>query len=617
MIDKEFTPLPFWFWNDELTEDELKRQIGEMQDKGIEGFVIHPRKGLSESIPYLSEPFFHFVRFAVEEAARRDMKVVLYDEAMYPSGSCHGEVVRSNPSFASVGLARVCNVGPDGKENITFRMEPSGGTIRGVHDGEDDGEPNAPKSADLLNPAAVARFIELTHERYYHELKEHFGNTIIAFFTDEPCILGRCARKGLIPWSAGLMEEFVAAGGSEGMLPDLFAEGENAAKRIYRRVVHERLANSYYRQLSEWCQAHDIALMGHPEKSTDIGYLNYFHIPCQDVVWRFVAPEDELYITGEHSTMAKCSSDSARHRHKRRNGNECFGVCSKPETPEVFTELDMRWYLNWLFVRGVNPVVPHAFYYSVRGDRGLERPPEVGMHNPFWPRYGELSAYIRRLCAMLTDVHNGARVAVLCTADQLSWQIARPLFEGQIEFNYLEEELLSGCQVEDSSVTIAGYRYPLILCDRQFLEDATDDSIGLLKRWQEQGVTLWEVSDQEDAQRIQLKRVETMTLASAVREKLPSTYLFQGDTRDIRCTELLRDDGGESGGAYPIHSLLITNEGQESAGFDIILAPSAKERITAVEDTYRQSTDELPAPAERITLTLPPCESRVVILKEA
>ena len=39
----------------------------------------------------------------------------------------------------------------------------------------------------------VQKFIELTHEKYYAELSEYFGDTIIAFFTDEPNILGRNA----------------------------------------------------------------------------------------------------------------------------------------------------------------------------------------------------------------------------------------------------------------------------------------------------------------------------------------------------------------------------------------------------------------------------------------
>lgn len=87
---KEFSPYPFWFWNDELSEEELERQMREFKAKGVDGFVIHPRLGLPESIGYLTETYFHYVRFAVEKARELDMKVVLYDEGMYPSGSCHG-----------------------------------------------------------------------------------------------------------------------------------------------------------------------------------------------------------------------------------------------------------------------------------------------------------------------------------------------------------------------------------------------------------------------------------------------------------------------------------------------------------------------------------------------
>ena len=46
----------------------------------------------------------------------------------------------------------------------------TGGTIRGIHFGEDDGEAGAPKSADILNPDAVDEFIRLTHDRYYENL---------------------------------------------------------------------------------------------------------------------------------------------------------------------------------------------------------------------------------------------------------------------------------------------------------------------------------------------------------------------------------------------------------------------------------------------------------------
>ena len=42
---REFSVLPFWFWNDELDADEIRRQIGDFGAHGVHGFVIHPCVG--------------------------------------------------------------------------------------------------------------------------------------------------------------------------------------------------------------------------------------------------------------------------------------------------------------------------------------------------------------------------------------------------------------------------------------------------------------------------------------------------------------------------------------------------------------------------------------------
>lgn len=375
---EEYSPIPFWFLNDLLSKDELKRQLNDFKSKGVTGVVVHPRIGIPTALRYLSEEYFDAIRFIVETAADLHMHVVLYDEAMYPSGSAHGEVVKANPSFASVGITRTSQ--PECRkiiaalpDNTYIVQDFSGGTIRGIHFGEDDGK-NPPPSADILNPAAVEKFIELTHEQYYRHLKDHFGSTVIGFFTDEPCVLGR-NTSGFFEWTEGLEEEILSVGGKLVNLQALFDQTENETTRIYRAVVKNRLNEVYYKRLSSWCESHGIALMGHPEKSDDIDEESYFHIPGQDLIMRRVSPE-KGGITGMDSVQAKCSADAARHTGKRRNSNECFGVCGRNGNPWHFTGGDMKWYIDWLGVRGVNLYIPHAFYYSVEGKRKDERPPE-------------------------------------------------------------------------------------------------------------------------------------------------------------------------------------------------------------------------------------------------
>lgn len=523
----EFSPIPFWFWNDTLSEQEITRQIEEFHSKGIMGFVIHPRKGLPKEIPYLSDCFFHYVKHAVAEAARLNMHVVLYDEAMYPSGSAHGMVVKSNPQFATRAL-KLLNFPIDtwtsfeqlqeflsecfgqnenllsiivGQKNDKNEILPktlqafsltkdsfeqsfssdktlfllietySQGTIRGVHLGEDDCEPDAPASADLLNLEAMQEFIHITYDAYYDALKDYFGTTVIGMFTDEPDVLGRNSFPSAQPWTIGFDNFLKAKNISIAELVLLwFDASDQSHKKLrsnYKKVVNERLSYAYYQQLSDWCTSHHVSLTGHPAASDDIGLLNFFHIPGQDVVWRWVAPEDNLGIRGNDSTMGKCSSDAARHSGKRRNSNECFGCCGPKGLEWAFTADDMKWYLDWLFVRGVNLLYPHAFFYSVRGEERFgERPPDVGPNNTFWPYYRSIADYIRRMCWLMTDSHNTTPIAILCKENHLPWEPAENLFCHQLEFNYLEENLLqNSCVLDDGWIKIQKQAYRVLLID--------------------------------------------------------------------------------------------------------------------------------------------------------
>ncbi|MEX0741741.1 MAG: hypothetical protein WD079_03020, partial [Phycisphaeraceae bacterium] len=298
---REYSLLPFWFWNDDLCEQELARQMGEFEAHGVHGFVIHARVGLPRSIGWMSPRMLELMRFVVEEAARRDMRVVLYDEGMYPSGSSSGQVVADDARFACRGLAALQlpdNAPPtlaadeklvamirrhDG-QTLGIIDRPARSIIRGLHYIGEGPEEETPPAADILNPDAVACFIRLVYDRYAQELGEHFGRTIIGVFTDEPGLLGRDPEGGWSPGTVGVPEvESVngVAPGTTGILehvnrilgydftphlPCLWFDDEPEAARRraeYHRAVGERLAETYYRPLSQWAEDHGVALMGH------------------------------------------------------------------------------------------------------------------------------------------------------------------------------------------------------------------------------------------------------------------------------------------------------------------------------------------------------------------
>ena len=436
----EFSPIPFWFLNDDLNDDEIVRQLTDFCEKGVGGVVLHPRIGIPESISYLSDEFMHYISTAVETAAKLDMKIVLYDEAMYPSGSAHGLVVEANRRFASQCII-LADCADEGKVIARTRsgkyivQVESGGRIRGIHFGEDDGEPGAPLAGDLLSEEAVAKFIEITHERYYSVLKDYFGTTIIGFFTDEPSALGRAARAGAFAWTWGFEDVISALGGDPAELEGLFTGDENATVKLYKKAVFERENDIYYNALSSWCENHGIALMGHPHRGDDIECERFFHIPGQDVVLRWVCPEKGGLEGGAESAQAKCSSDAAKIFGRRRNSNECYGACCRDDLPWNFSGGDLKWYTDWLGVRGVNMFIPHAFYYSVEGKRKDERPPDVGPNNIWWKYFGTISTYMKRISCLMTDSRNMARVCVLCENRNMPVEQVAQFYENQIEFN--------------------------------------------------------------------------------------------------------------------------------------------------------------------------------------
>ncbi len=483
---REFTIIPFWFLNDDLSEEELKRQIDDFEAHGVYGFIPHARIGLPGSIGFMSDAWLHFTKVCVDYAAAKRLKVILYDEGMYPSGSCAGQVVAANPRNAARCLERR-KTGQLGEDEELVATDAdwayvhcrSMGRIRGIHYGEDDGEPGAPPAGDLLNPDAMASFRRLVLDRHYDALKERFGKTIVAVFTDEPDVLGRGHKRDVQPWTWGF-DAFLQGYLDYDFRPHLAALWDDSPPdaRRYRddfvRAVNRRLEETYYAPYSRWCEDHGVALTGHPANPGDIGVMKYFQIPGQDIVWRYIEPYKDKSLEGAQSTMAKCSVSAQRHYGRQRNGNECFGAYGWE-----FTHDEMMYITNWLFVRGVNLIMPHAFYYSLRDKRRDERPPDVGPHSPWWNGYKVYADYCRRMSWLLSHGRHICHFAILGSPTSLPWRAARVMFETQHDFNYLDSDTLrSQCSLSEKGAAIRNMTYSAVIIDGpQYAEPETLDRL--------------------------------------------------------------------------------------------------------------------------------------------
>ncbi|MDY0354699.1 MAG: twin-arginine translocation signal domain-containing protein [Sedimentisphaerales bacterium] len=531
----EFSQAPFWFWNDDLSEKELLRQIEDFRAHGVHAFLIHPRAGLPRSIGWMSDRMIDLMRFTIERAAERDMWVILYDEGMYPSGSSSGQVVAENPAFRTRGLVCIdldeatpgtevqgVRIDVEGRPDLAAdqtlvaltRRKSNGhrlaivdrparegrSTIRGLHFVQDDPPrradrrevpENQPPGADILNPESVACFIRLVYQRFYDEFGDRFGKTVKAIFTDEPSLLARGAERSMVPGTTGILEHINRFLGHDFTehLPTLWYADEPDAerrRRDYNRAIQARLEETFYRPISEWCGAHGVALTGHPMAPDDIGHLRHFHIPGQDIVWRYIEPGKPSALEGAQSTQGKCASSAMIHLKRRRNLNEFCGAYG-----HNFTFEEMQWLANWLLIRGCNLLVPHAFYYSIRGPRIDERPPDVGPNSPWWAQFKPFAQATSRLCWLNTDGVHVCSLAILGTNDYLPWRAAKVCFQHQRDFNYLEaRHLWEDARIDSEGIHLAGMHYLALIVEDDPPSQANNAmdvmaQAGRLIRWKE------------------------------------------------------------------------------------------------------------------------------------
>jgi hypothetical protein len=121
---------------------------------------------------------------------------------------------------------------------------------------------------------------------------------------------------------------------------------------------------------------------------------------------------------------------------------------------------------HWCFIRGVNQLIPHAFYYSMRGPRRDERPPDVGPHAIWWDQYGKYAAASRRLSWLNTDSQHICHTAILGKPYHLPWQAAKVCFQHQRDFNYLEERhLWEDAQVDETGIRLGSLHYQALIVE--------------------------------------------------------------------------------------------------------------------------------------------------------
>ncbi|MFA5865708.1 MAG: glycosylhydrolase-like jelly roll fold domain-containing protein [Phycisphaerae bacterium] len=305
------------FWQHGEPSDRILEEIDQMHANGIGGFILESRPHPD----FLGESWWSNLRFILTEAAKRRMKVWVFDDSKFPSGFGAGRIRDLYPQYLKVYLREqhIDAAGP--MESASFQLKgwinPEDQLVRVVvarrTDGVDKldadtlidvtdkvidgvlywdipdgywrvfifvrtrngGEDATRDYLNPLDPAAVRAFIDTVYEPHYAHFADEFGKTFAGFFSDEPrfgnhptyeATLGKCPM--VLPYCDTLLTDLSEAwnGAFGTMLPCLWYDaGKLTAKvrYIYMDTVTKLYAVNFTEQIGNWCRDHNVKLIGH------------------------------------------------------------------------------------------------------------------------------------------------------------------------------------------------------------------------------------------------------------------------------------------------------------------------------------------------------------------
>lgn len=311
-----------------------------------------------------------------------------------------------------------------------------------------------------IDPAATQILLDTVYQPVYDHFAPYFGKTFQGFFSDEPRFgnihgaenssIGRNPDM-VLPWRDGLEDllaqectgtlvEEQAHLNIRGLLPLLFI-GDSLPSHImryaYMNLVSRLYSEHFDGVLARWCHEHGCMRIGHVIEDNNavarLGYGpgHYFRSMAHadmagiDVVIHQLLPGfDKDWFKGFHKpgwdgmffhyVLGKLGGSLA-HLDPQKQGRcmcELFGAYGWAEGNRLG-----KWLVDYMLVRGVNELVPHAFDPGAFPDGDC--PPHFYAHgyNPQYPEFKHLMAYANRLADLLSDGTPRIPVALLFHAE--------------------------------------------------------------------------------------------------------------------------------------------------------------------------------------------------------
>ncbi|MBQ8291835.1 MAG: hypothetical protein IJX88_04955 [Clostridia bacterium] len=406
-----YQSIPFWSWNNDLDEQELVKQIEEMKQANIGGFIMHARLGLS--MEYLGEKWFSCVEACLKKAKELKMNAWVYDENGWPSGFVGGKLLE-NEAFRAQFLELTIKDTFDSAAYAVYEKTESGYRLL---DGEKAGLTEyhtvyirtSPANTDILNPDVVDAFIQETHEKYYERFKDSFGKELVGFFTDEPQYYRWAPAYTRVAESA-----YVQKYGKNDIKENIIYifnsdKAGYAFKYRWFTLLNELYVENYYKKLYDWCEAHNCKLTGHSIEETSLSAqmwggagvmpsYEYEHIPAVDKLGNSCCGE----------LMPKQVGSVASQLGYKQILTETFACSGTDVTPWELKNSAESQYFN-----GVNLMCQHLFPYSFAGQAKYDHPPVFSKHGNWWEQFAAFNEYFTKLGYIVANTQDNYDILIL------------------------------------------------------------------------------------------------------------------------------------------------------------------------------------------------------------
>lgn len=504
----EYGPTVFWGWNGPIDSTMISREMDTLQSLGFRMITIQAGRGMK--YPYLSPGYFKLIRYAVQVAKKKNMRMWLIDDGGYPSGFAGGLFSKKRPDLRMQALIPedkiTVKAGQTISRKISFHVlsavayNQTENVIIPVYSGEvkwtapaDKGNwkillvehafrTSATRSVNnssgakdtteslcnYLDPEATNQFIKWDYAPYKKYIGDEFGKTLIGFRSDEPAYYPA-------PWTPDMLQEFKKQKGYDARpyLASFFIQhptkAEQRAKADYWDVFSRLYRDHFFKIIADWCKKNNLEYEDHIDKDgpennetmlalgrTEGDYfkdMRYMQIPGIDVIWHQLWP-------GEANNFPKLASSAAHLFGKPQAFSESFAAMRpKPDIQQV------SWILNEQLVRGIN--LFEIMYYSASNSS-----PHGFMASDSFP---DVMRALNRKAYLLANGQPTAKIGLFfptsslwlrdTAANSSTWRIARQLLDDQRDFDFVDEESLAHIMKlkNDRFINLSGQEYQAII----------------------------------------------------------------------------------------------------------------------------------------------------------